>query len=98
MLNNKQAGPSPALLLIFQSCKENPHDAIEQRVKELGDLFISRYTQQHGEIPGSHVEFARKRLQLGITLFYLLLEVTTIEEQQKKGNNGIPVSTYCIYF
>jgi hypothetical protein len=61
-------------------------------VKELGDLFISRYTQQHGEIPGSHVEFARKRLQLGVTLFYMLLEITTVDEQQKKGNNGIPVS------
>jgi len=91
MLNGREAKPSTALAKIFEACPNNPQEAIEKRVGKLGELFINCYTQQTKEIPGSHIEFAKKRLQLGTTLFYMLLEVTTIDEQQKKGNSGIPV-------
>jgi Retinoblastoma-associated protein A domain len=92
MLNGREAKPSVVLSKIFEACPNNPREAIEKRIGKLGDQFISCYTQQTKEIPGSHIEFAKKRLQLGTTLFYMLLEVTTIDEQQKKGNTGIPVN------
>lgn len=95
MLNGREAKPSVVLTKIFEACPNNPREAIENRIGRLGEQFINCYTQQTKEIPGSHIEFAKKRLQLGTTLFYMLLEVTTIDEQQKKGNTGIPVS--CIY-
>ncbi|XP_065342954.1 retinoblastoma-like protein 1 isoform X1 [Cloeon dipterum] len=89
MLRGRDSKPSAALIKIFEGCPSNPQAAIEARIASMGEQFIFAYTQQTREIPGSHIEFAKKRLQLGTTLFYMLLEVTTLDEQQKKGSDKI---------
>ncbi|XP_059476247.1 retinoblastoma-like protein 1 isoform X2 [Neocloeon triangulifer] len=90
MLKGREAKPSATLNKIYDGCPTNPQAAIEKRISKMGEHFITAYTRQTKEIPGSHIEFAKKRLQLGTTLFYMLLEQTTLDEQQKKGNGGIP--------
>ncbi|CAH1163560.1 unnamed protein product [Phaedon cochleariae] len=70
ILNNRSAGPSEALLQLFESCQSDPRTKIQGIVSTFGDKFISAYIEAH---PNSE-EDARNRLQIGITLFYKFTE------------------------
>lgn len=70
----------------------DPTDAIKSRVKELGDKFRTRYTQQTPEQPNGNVVLADKRLTLSETLYYKLLENIVQEERLRNPNLDMTVS------
>nr|CAD7396042.1 unnamed protein product [Timema cristinae] len=85
MLLGRQAAPSDGLIAIFNSCTRNPRKKVEEHVKEMGTLFCTQFTQQQPSNPPSmQIDFPRKRLQLGETLYYKLLENILLDERKKK--------------
>nr|CAD7568693.1 unnamed protein product [Timema californicum] len=67
------------------SCTRNPRKKVEEHVKEMGTLFCTQFTQQQPSNPPSmQIDFPRKRLQLGETLYYKLLENILLDERKKK--------------
>ncbi|KAJ8925433.1 hypothetical protein NQ315_009266 [Exocentrus adspersus] len=83
MLNNRSPAPSEALLQLFQSCQKDPLAKVQNVVKTLGDKFVCAYTLNN---PQTEDE-AKNRLQIGITLFYKLIE--TILQNEKNIRNDI---------
>jgi hypothetical protein len=83
-----------------RSCTTDPKLKIEEWVREMGHLFCTRYTQHTDDHPGKHMDFAPKRLQLGESLYYKLLENILVEERKKKPDLDLTVffSTYCPSF
>lgn len=86
MISGHQAAPSQALLKMFELCVDNP--LIEDRVLNMGNTFCAKYTQTTVEHPGSHIDFAKKRLHLATCLYYKLLE-NILTEEIKKPNFDI---------
>nr|CAD7428543.1 unnamed protein product [Timema monikensis] len=85
MLLGRQSAPSDGLIAIFNSCTRNPRKKVEEHVKEMGTLFCTQFTQQQPSNPPSmQIDFPRKRLQLGETLYYKLLENILLDERKKK--------------
>nr|CAD7444289.1 unnamed protein product [Timema bartmani] len=85
MLLGRQASPSDGLIAIFNSCTRNPRKKVEEHVKEMGTLFCTQFTQQQpSNHPSMQIDFPRKRLQLGETLYYKLLENILLDERKKK--------------
>jgi retinoblastoma-like protein 1 len=78
-------------IFLDRSCSCDPKEKIEQWVREMGHLFCTRYTQHTDDHPGKHVDFARKRLQLGESLYYKLLENILVEERKKKPDLDLTV-------
>uniref|UniRef100_A0A1B6KSV5 Retinoblastoma-like protein 1 n=2 Tax=Graphocephala atropunctata TaxID=36148 RepID=A0A1B6KSV5_9HEMI len=84
LLSGRQAAPSPWLLqTISRVCESDPK--IEERVRRLGEKFCAQYTQMTSNHPGTHIDFAQKRLQLAESLFYKLLE-NILKDEIKKPN------------
>ena len=75
-----------AILYIDSDCSVNPHDEITRRVTAMGETFCHNYTLPYEGYPGGHGDFARKRLQLGESLYYKVLENILVDE--KKRLNG----------
>ncbi|CAG2068429.1 unnamed protein product, partial [Timema podura] len=51
----------------------------------MGTLFCTQFTQQQpSNHPSMQIDFPRKRLQLGETLYYKLLENILLDERKKK--------------
>ncbi|XP_069675672.1 retinoblastoma-like protein 1 isoform X2 [Periplaneta americana] len=84
LLAGRQASPSETLLELFRSCSSDPKEKVAEWVREMGHQFCTRYTQHTDDHPGKHMDFARKRLQLGESLYYKLLENILVEERKKK--------------
>ena len=74
MKDRENIGPSAKLTELFDSIPSNGDlshgEMIEKRVKDLGEIFISKYTTPNVDHPGSHEPIARKRLQMGESLYY----------------------------
>ncbi|XP_063225923.1 retinoblastoma-like protein 1 isoform X1 [Bacillus rossius redtenbacheri] len=87
MLAGRQAAPSELLVSVFRGCARDPHDKIREQVKEMGQQFYTRYTQQSDRNCPSHIDFPHKRLQLGESLYYKLLENILVDERKKKPPN-----------
>uniref|UniRef100_A0A1B6EEJ0 Retinoblastoma-like protein 1 n=2 Tax=Clastoptera arizonana TaxID=38151 RepID=A0A1B6EEJ0_9HEMI len=81
MLNGRKATPSPVLLEIISSCSKNPQ--IEDLIKEMGEQFCLKYTQAADAQLETHIDFAKKRLQLAECLYYKLLENILVDEKKK---------------
>ncbi|XP_072024135.1 retinoblastoma-like protein 1 [Amphiura filiformis] len=86
LLTGRKMGPSEELLVIFGECKENPVESISKRVKEMGEVFVQKYTQPSGDESGSHVDFAKRRLTLAASLYYKCME--SIMKSEKKRKQG----------
>ncbi|KAJ9576035.1 hypothetical protein L9F63_007135, partial [Diploptera punctata] len=84
LLAGRQAAPSETLLELFRSCSCNPGDKIEECVKEMGQQFCTKFTENMKEHLVNPMDFARKRLQLAETLYYKLLENILVDERKKK--------------
>ncbi|ELU08799.1 hypothetical protein CAPTEDRAFT_192080 [Capitella teleta] len=84
LLSGRKTSPSECLLEIFKLCSRNPHEDIMARVKEMGETFCERYAQPSDDHPGSHVDFAKKRLQLGESLYFKALENVMKNEMKRK--------------
>lgn len=96
LLGKREAEAGPQLAELFQSCDPNPSEAIEARVKAMGDKFCSHYTAPCGGHPGSHDSFTRMRLKMGVTLYYKLLEAILLKErsQNKPLTNLLEQDTF----
>ncbi|XP_075528101.1 retinoblastoma-like protein 2 isoform X2 [Dermacentor variabilis] len=82
--------PSKELQALFSTLDPSLEAIVLETVKSMGDAFCTAYAQptsdQRGT--GAHMDFARKRLQLGETLFYKAFEnIVNIEMKQKRPNN-----------
>ncbi|KAJ1524171.1 hypothetical protein ONE63_010698 [Megalurothrips usitatus] len=88
LLSGRSAAPSDTLLEIFQSCSRNPKDKVLGFVSAIGQKFCESYSQQASEQEKSSnmssMDFAKKRLQLGETLYYKILENIITEERKQK--------------
>lgn len=83
LLMGRKANPSEVLLEIFRDCNSDPREKIVSRVKEMGETFCTRYSMPSEDHPGSHIEFAKKRLQLAENLYYKALEDIMVLEKKK---------------
>merc|ERR1719219_563116 len=87
MKDRENIGPSAKLTELFDSIPSNGDlshgEMIEKRVKDLGEIFISKYTTPNVDHPGSHEPIARKRLQMGEILNYKILEEILVKEKAK---------------
>ncbi|XP_059160736.1 retinoblastoma-like protein 2 isoform X2 [Physella acuta] len=83
LLSGSKTSPSDLLLDIFKSCSVNPQDEITQRVKEMGEIFCKHYAKSSESHAGATVDFARKRLQLGESLYYKTLEAIALGERKR---------------
>lgn len=86
LLLNRSDGPSETLEKLFGECSTNPREAILKRVKEMGEKFCNAYCQPNDDMlppsPQSN-EFAKKRLTLGITFYYKVLESIMLREKKR---------------
>lgn len=95
LLLDRKDQPSQSLLDIFAECTENPKDAIAKLISEMGDKFVAAYSQpmdqEMGAADGKPLsihsnDFANKRLELTVTLYYKMLENIVKHE---KGNRPV---------
>ncbi|KAJ8302946.1 hypothetical protein KUTeg_019342 [Tegillarca granosa] len=83
LLSGRKTCPSDTLLELFNTCTRNPKDVIVERVKEMGETFCTNYVQPTDTHPGAHKDFAKKRLQLGESLYYKVLESVLVAEKKR---------------
>jgi retinoblastoma-like protein 1 len=81
LLGRRENGPSTKLKELFATCDTDPTEMIANRVKELGDIFYTKYTSPNLEHPGSHEPIARMRLRMGAILYYKNLETILFKER-----------------
>ncbi|KAH9515689.1 Retinoblastoma-like protein 1, partial [Bulinus truncatus] len=83
LLSGSKTSPSEAVLEIFKNCSKNPLEEIIQRLKDMGERFCKHYAKSPDSHPGATVDFARKRLQLGESLYYKTLEGILLGEKKR---------------
>lgn len=84
--------PSKELQDLLSTFDPSLEASILETVKTMGDMFCSAYAQPMSDQRSSnaHMDFARKRLQLGETLFYKALEnIVNIEVRQHKPTTDL---------
>lgn len=89
MLSGSKTSPSDHLISIFKSCSRNPLEDIQQRVAHMGETFCTKYAQPTDVHMGSHIDFARKRLQLGESLYYKALENIVQNEKKRVEHSAV---------
>ncbi|XP_026672713.1 retinoblastoma-like protein 1 isoform X2 [Ceratina calcarata] len=83
-----QTSSSESLLKILNGCSQDVKTFVETKVKELGELFCASYNKS-SNVNETSSDFGRKRLYLGQTLFYRLLETILNDEKGKKPNYDV---------
>ncbi|KAH7982459.1 hypothetical protein HPB52_005096 [Rhipicephalus sanguineus] len=86
--------PSKELQALFSTLDPSLEASVLETVKSMGDAFCTAYAQPASDQRGgsAHMDFARKRLQLGETLFYKALEnIVNIEMKQKRPNTDLAI-------
>lgn len=94
-----QSAPSESLLQMLNNCSQDIKSSLETKVKQIGEQFCANYNNNNANIntninDGSASDFGKKRLLMGQTLFYKLLEMILNDEKRKKPNYDITVSLY----
>ena len=92
-----QSAPSKSLLQILNNCSQDVKSSLEAKVKQIGEQFCANYNNNANITnvnDGSASDFGKKRLLMGQTLFYKLLEMILNDEKRKKPNDDITVSLY----
>ncbi|XP_015172017.1 PREDICTED: retinoblastoma-like protein 1 isoform X2 [Polistes dominula] len=84
-----QSSPSANLLQIFNNCTQDVKTFVTTKVKEIGEQFCANYTKSSDTNENTTLDFGRKRLCLGQTLFYKFLEMIINDEKHKKPNYDI---------
>ncbi|XP_077982360.1 retinoblastoma-like protein 1 [Glandiceps talaboti] len=82
LLIGHKTGPSDTLTTLFKECSKNPQETVTNRVQEIGEVFCEKYAQPSEDHPGSHIDFAKRRLSMAESLYYKALE--NIMQQEKK--------------
>ncbi|XP_015604539.1 retinoblastoma-like protein 1 isoform X2 [Cephus cinctus] len=88
LLAGRQAAPSESLIEMFNSCTQDVR-TVEARVREIGEQFCAEYTLNTEGNEASNLNFGKKRLHLGQTLYYKLLEMILNDEKRRKPNCDI---------
>ncbi|XP_076618392.1 retinoblastoma-like protein 1 isoform X2 [Colletes latitarsis] len=83
-----QTSPSENLLQILNSCSQDVKSLVEVKVKEIGEQFCANYNSSTNASESTS-DFGKKRLYLGQTLFYRLLEMILNDEKRKKPNYDV---------
>ncbi|KAK9296589.1 hypothetical protein QLX08_009432 [Tetragonisca angustula] len=83
-----QTSPSENLLQILNSCSQDVKTLVETKVKKLGEQFCANYNKSINANEATS-DFGKKRLYLGQTLFYRLLEMILNDEKRKKPNYDV---------
>ncbi|KAK0166251.1 hypothetical protein PV328_004690 [Microctonus aethiopoides] len=91
LLAGRQAAPSEGLQEMFASCSSDVKSFVENKVKEIGESFCASYTQSSEDNETSNLDFGKKRLILGQTLFYKLLEIILNEEKRIKPDYDVTI-------
>lgn len=87
LVSGRATGPSEELRRIFAECATNPEEGIAARVKEMGAKFCAHYVSQDS----AGQDMARKRLQLGESLYYKVLE-NIIHDEKRRLKPGADLS------
>ncbi|KAM0737207.1 Retinoblastoma-like protein 1 [Formica fusca] len=82
-----QSTPSEGLLQMLNNCSQDVKSSVETKVTQIGDQFCANYNNNVNDVSTS--DFGRKRLVMGQTLFYKLLEMILNDEKRKKPNDDI---------
>ncbi|KAK7113914.1 retinoblastoma-like protein 1 [Littorina saxatilis] len=88
LLSGRKTCPSDYLLEEFKNCSKNPCEEVVARVKEMGETFCMHYVQPSDFHPGAHIDFARKRLQLGESLYFKALDSIVMTEKRRLSSSG----------
>ena len=94
LVSGRQTGPSEDLTRIFRECQTNPEESIKNRVKEMGEKFCQHYVNNHTADEGRSgfsMDMGRKRLQLGESLYYKVLE-NIINDEKRRLKPGTDLS------
>ncbi|KAM7401570.1 hypothetical protein PAMP_016876 [Pampus punctatissimus] len=91
MVAGLRTAPSEQLMQIFKSCSRDPTESILARVKTLGQTFKEHYTNDSGDTPGSHIDFAENRLKLAEILYYKILENVIVQETKRLHGKDMSV-------
>ncbi|KZC10797.1 Retinoblastoma-like protein 1 [Dufourea novaeangliae] len=83
-----QTSPSENLLQILNSCSQDVKSLVELKVKEIGEQFCANYNKSTNANETTS-DFGKKRLYLGQTLFYRLLEMILNDEKRKKPSYDV---------
>ncbi len=62
---------------------KDPSEAIANRIKEMGQVFLDKYTTPNTDHPGSHESIGKTRLRYGEVLYYKILEAILFKEKSK---------------
>ncbi|WAR13270.1 RBL2-like protein [Mya arenaria] len=88
LLSGRKTAPSDCLQEQLLEVGGQPLlDTIQQRVKDMGEIFCNHYVQPAEHHPGSQMDFAKRRLQLGESLYYKALENIAQTEKSQRGNS-----------
>ncbi|KAM7421880.1 hypothetical protein PAMA_010103 [Pampus argenteus] len=91
MVAGLRTAPSEQLMQIFKSCSRDPTESVLARVKTLGQTFKDHYTNDSGDTPGSHIDFAENRLKLAEILYYKILENVIVQETKRLHGKDMSV-------
>lgn len=89
-----QSAPSESLLQMLSNCSQDVKSLLETKVKQIGEQFCANYNNNANINVNDDTasDFGKKRLLMGQTLFYKLLEMILNDEKRKKPNDDITVS------
>ncbi|XP_071569719.1 retinoblastoma-like protein 1 isoform X2 [Temnothorax nylanderi] len=86
-----QSAPSESLLQMLNNCSQDVKSLLEAKVKQIGEQFCANYNNNANitNVNNGPSDFGKKRLLMGQTLFYKLLEMILNDEKRKKPNDDI---------
>merc|ERR1719422_1642207 len=83
LLRNRTPEPSTKLEELLKTYDPNPLEDIKKRITALGETFCEKYVAASNRHPGTNGCFAKMRLNMGVTLYYKLLEQILFTEKAK---------------
>lgn len=84
LIGNLKKEPSKTLAALIASInKASLAEEITARIKEMGQVFLDKYTTPNVDHPGSHASIGQNRLNSGEILYYKLLESILMKEKAK---------------
>ncbi|KAL4235049.1 Retinoblastoma-like protein 1 [Mactra antiquata] len=84
LLSGRKTAPSDDLKdMLMDLGGDSLFTTITQRVQDMGEIFCNNYVQPSENHPGSQLDFAKRRLQLGESLYYKTLESILTSEKRR---------------
>ena len=89
LLVDREDKAGQTLLDMFAECSKNPMESIGDRIKDMGDRFVTAYSlpiEADAPSGGENIQtndFANKRLKLTVTLYYKVMESIMKRERKR---------------